>query len=62
MIRFHSRVVRVTEMANKWVVNFKEKLVDSSDPTKPEVDEDNVEIFDLAEVAQNAIDTFMAGQ
>ncbi len=59
--RFHSKVVRVKEMGGKVLVEFKEKLVDSSNPTEAVVDTNNVKMFDKIEDAEGEIEQFMAG-
>ena len=59
MTRFHSKVVRVTQMSGKAVVNFKEKHVPQETPDKPDVDEDSIKIFDSLDEAEKAIVAFM---
>lgn len=59
MIKFKSKVVRVNEMGNKWVVEFKEKVFESG-VEHPVVDDSRVVIYDTAELAMDAIDNFVS--
>lgn len=60
MTRFHSKVVRVTEMGGKYVVNFKHKFVDNAALDKPVIDTDDVKMFDDEVSAEEAIDKFLS--
>lgn len=58
MVKFHSRVVRVSQMGGKTIVNFKEKIVDEETPNNPQ-EMDEVKMFDKIEDADDAIAIFM---
>lgn len=56
--KFHSKVVRVNEMGGKFVVEFKEKLVET-DKTDPTIESSVVNMYDKAEAAEHAISEFL---
>ena len=59
MIKFKSKVVRVNEMGNKVVIEFKQKVFESG-IDGPVIDDSEVIMYDTVEQANDAIDLFFS--
>ena len=59
MVKFKSKVVRVNEMGGKFVVEFKEKVFEK-DVEDAIVDDSDVQMYDTAAAANDAITAYFS--